>query len=227
MSKKKSGVLYKKNQHKIIKQKQKQKKKVKQCIIKNEIDILNKINKLPHELIDYIYSFVDKNIKYKLSHYFDLYKKYIVNYNLKKLQCIYKDYNRYEYCTYDKISHPLQYMLKQIPIDKLQKYIYIGTPEKYFNIAFPDEGHIWEYLYLNYKLNKPYEEKRKDYMFEIIDLLSYFTTRTNEFLQLYKNDESIEYDKFKTNEVIVKKIVLSIIYIYNKYAHCKSDIISN
>jgi hypothetical protein len=224
MSKKKSGVLYKKIQNKIIKQKQKKRKREKKRIIKNETDVLNKINNLPNELIDYIYSFVDKNIKYNVSHYFDLYKKYIVNYKFNKLQCIYKDYNRYEYCTYDKISHPLQDMLKQIPIDKLQKYIYIGTPEKYFNIAFPDEGPIWEYLYINYKLNKPDNEKRKDYMFEIIDLLSYFITRTNEFLQLYKNDESIEYHKFKAYEFIVKKIVFSIIYMYNTCAHSTYDI---
>jgi len=197
------------------KQKQKQQNREKKRIIKCEISLLNKINELPSELVDYIYLFVNNKIKYNLSYYFQLYKKYIINYNFNN-QCIYKDFNRFDYYTFDKTSKPLQSMLQEIPIDILERYMYLGTPSKYFTIAFPEEGNIVDYLLLNYRVNKALEEKYKDYIFEVIDLLSYFVTRTNQF-SLYKNYESIEYYKFKECEIVSKKIILSIIYLYNKY----------
>ena len=199
--------------------KQKQRIREKKRIIKNELELLNKIRDLPHELVDYIYLFVNPNIKYNLSYYYQLYKKYIINYNLNHHECIYKDFKKFEYCTYDKTSKPLQYMLKEIPIDILQRYVYKGSPLKYFSIAFPEEGNICDYLLLNYLLNKPLEEKYKDYIFEIIDLLSYFVTRANEYSRTYKNIECKEYYKFKKYELISKKIILSIIYLYNKYGN--------
>jgi hypothetical protein len=110
-------------------------------------------------------------------------------------------------------------MLKGIPINILQKYIYLGTPFKYFSIAFPDEGNICDYLLLNYNFNKSIEEKYKDYIFEIIDLLSYFVTRTNQYSQSYKNIECEEYNKFKEYEFVSKKIILSIVHLYNKYGN--------
>jgi len=201
------------------KQKQKLKKREKKRIIKCEIDLLNKINQLPNELVNYIYLFINNKITYNLSYYFQLYKKYIINYNFNN-QCIYKDFKQFEYCTFDKTSKPLQYMLKEIPIDILQRYVYMGLPSKYFTIAFPEEGNIVDYLLLNYRINKPIEEKYKDYIFEIIDLLSYFVTRTNES-SLYKNYESVEYYKFKECELTSKKIILSIINLYNNYKNIK------
>jgi hypothetical protein len=211
--------INKKNQDKNKKCKQKQLIKDKKRIIKNEVELLNKIGKLPHELIDYIYLFVTPKIKYNLSYYFQLYKKYIIDYNLNHHDCIYKDFKKFEYCTYDKTSIPLQYMLKSIPINILQKYIYMGSPLKYFSIAFPEEGNICDYILLNYHLNKPVNEKYKDYIFEIIDLLSYFVTRTNEYSHSYENIECKKYYKFKEYELISKKIILSIIYLYNKYGN--------
>ena len=199
-------------------EREKQKNKEKKRIIKNEIRLLNKIGNLPNELVDYIYLFLDNKIKYNLSYYFQLYKKYIINYNLNHHECIYKDFKRFEYCTFDKTSKPLQYMLKEIPIDILKRYVYTGSPFKYFTIAFPEEGNIVDYLLLNYRINKPPEEKCKDYIFEIIDLLSYFVTRTNES-SLYKNYESVEYYKFKEYELTSKKIILSIINLYNRYGN--------
>ena len=206
----------KQQRRKYKREKQKQQNKEKKQIIKNEIVLLDKIKELPNELVDYIYLFINNKIKYNLSYYFQLYKKYIINYNFNHDDCIYKDFTRFEYCTFDKTSKPLQCMLKEIPIDILQRYVYMGSPFKYFTIAFPEEGNIIDYLLINYRLNKPTEEKYKDYIFEIIDLLSYFVTRTNES-SLYKNYESIEYYKFKEYEVISKKIILSIINLYNKY----------
>jgi len=207
------------NQAKNKKYKQKQRIREKKRIIKNEIELLNKISELPHELVDYIYLFVNPKIKCNLSYYYLLYKKYIINYNLNHHECIYKDFKKFEYCTYDKTSKPLQYMLKEIPIDILQRYVYMGSPSKYFTIAFPEEGNIIDYLLINYRLNKPTEEKYKDYIFEIIDLLSYFVTRTNEYSQSYKNIECKKYYKYKKYELISKKIILSIIYLYNKYGN--------
>jgi hypothetical protein len=202
----------------------KQKNREKKRIIKNEIKLLNKISELPHELVDYIYLFLNPKIKYNLSYYFQLYKKYIINYNLNHHDCIYKDFKRFEYCTFDKTSNPLQNMLKEIPIDILKRYVYMGSPFKYFTIAFPEEGNIIDYLLINYRLNKPTEEKYKDYIFEIIDLLSYFVTRTNES-SLYKNHESVEYYKFKEYELISKKIILSIINLHNKYGNATINVI--
>ena len=133
-------------------EREKQKNKEKKRIIKNELEILNKIGNLPNELVDYIYLFLDRKIKYNLSYYFQLYKKYIINYNLNHHDCIYKDFKKFEYCTFDKTSSPLQDMLKEIPFDILRRYVYMGTPFKYFTIAFPEEGNIVDYLLLNYRI---------------------------------------------------------------------------
>jgi hypothetical protein len=214
-----------KQRQKQQKEREKQKNKEKKRIIKNEIELLNKIENLPHELTDYIYLFLDRKIKYNLSYYFQLYKKYIINYNLNHHDCIYKDFKRFEYCTFDKTSKPLQHMLREIPIDILRRYVYMGSPFKYFTIAFPEEGNIVDYLLLNYLINKPPEEKYKDYIFEIIDLLSYFVTRTNEYSQSYENIECKKYYKFKEYELISKKIILSVIYLYNKYGNVSTNII--
>jgi len=210
------------NQAKNKKYKQKQRIREKKRIIKNEVELLHKISELPHELVDYIHLFLHQNIKYNLSYYFQLYKKYIINYNLNHHECIYKDFKKFDYCTYDKTSTPLQCMLKEIPINILQRYIYRGSPLKYFSIAFPEEGNICDYLLLNYHFGKSNEEKYKDYIFEIIDLLSYFVTRTNEYSQSYKNVECKEYYKYKKYELISKKIILSIIYLHNKYGNALS-----
>jgi len=210
------------NQAKNKKYNKKQRIREKKRIIKNEIELLNKISELPHELVDYIYLFVNPNIKYNLSYYYLLYKKYIINYNLNHHECIYKDFKKFEYCTYDKTSKPLQSMLKEIPIDILERYVHKGSPLKYFSLAFPEEGNICDYILLNYRSGKPIEEKYKDYIFEIIDLLSYFVTRTNEYSQSYKNFECKEYYRYKKNELISKKIILSIIYLHNKYGNLSS-----
>jgi hypothetical protein len=210
------------NQAKNKKYKQKQRIREKKRIIKNEVELLHKISELPHELVDYIHLFLHQNIKYNLSYYFQLYKKYIINYNLNHHECIYKDFKKFDYCTYDKTSTPLQCMLKEIPIDILQRYMYRGSPLKYFGIAFPEEGNICDYLLLNYHFGKSNEEKYKDYIFEIIDLLSYFVTKTNEYSQSYKIIECKEYYKYKKYELISKKIILSIIYLHNKYGNALS-----
>lgn len=204
------------------KYKQKQRIREKKRIIKNEVELLHKISELPDELVDYIHLFLHQNIKYNLSYYYQLYKKYILNYNLNHHECIYKDFKKFEYCTYDKTSKPLQSMLKKIPIDILQRYVNKGSPSKYFSLAFPEEGNIIDYLLTNYRSNKTMDEKYKDYIFEIIDLLSYFVTRTNENSQSYKNIECKEYYLYKKNELISKKIILSIIYLYNKYGDVSS-----
>jgi hypothetical protein len=200
-----------------IQQNKKQRKREKQKIINNEIIVLNNIKKLPNELIDHIYSFINNNVKFYASHYFNLYKKYIINYKYNDLYCVYNGYDKYEYCTYYRLSLPLQYMLQKIPLIKLKRYILYGTPQKYFKIAFPFENNIWEYINLNYKFDKNIEEKRKDYIFEIIDILSYFVTKVNDNY-LYKNYNCEDYRTFKDNEFIVKKYILSILYIYDKYA---------
>jgi len=207
-----------KNQkRKRIQQNKKHKKREKQKAIKKELIVLRKIDKLPDELIDYIYLFVNNNIKLYISHYFDLYKKYIINYKYNNINCIYNGYDNFEYYTYDKLSVPLQNMLKSIPLDKLRKYILYGTPKIYFIKAFPFENSIQEYIHENYKHNKTNEETYKDYIFEIIDILSYFVTKVkNNYL--YKNYTSVEYNIFKENEYIVKNYILSILYIYEKYA---------
>jgi len=201
------------------KYKQKQRIREKKRIIKNEVELLHKISELPHELVDYIYLFLHQNIKYNLSYYYQLYKKYILNYNLNHHECIYKDFKKFEYCTYDKTSKPLQSMLKKIPIDILQIYVNNGSPSKYFSLAFPEEGNIIDYLLINYRSDKPMDEKYKDLIFEIIDLLSYFVTRTNQYSQSYKNIECKEYYLYKKNKLKSKKIILSIIYLYNKYGN--------
>lgn len=211
--------MTKNKQQKNKKIKQKHRIKEKKQMIKNEIRLLSKIGNLPHELVDYIYLFLNSKIKYNLSHYYQLYKKYIINYNLNHHECIYTDFKKFEYCTYDKTSTPLQCMLKEIPIDILKRYVCLGTPFKYFSIAFPEEGNICDYLLLNYRINKPLDEKYKDYIFEIIDLLSYFVTRANEYSRIYKNIECREYYKFKKYELISKKIILSIIYLYKTYGN--------
>ena len=52
--------------------KQKQRIREKKQMIKNEIGLLSKIGNLPHELVDYIYLFLNSKIKYNLSHYYQL-----------------------------------------------------------------------------------------------------------------------------------------------------------
>ena len=207
-----------KNQkRKRIQQNKNHKKREKQKIIKNELVVLYKIKELPDELVDYIYLFINNNVKFYISHYFDIYKKYIINYKYNNINCIYKGYDDFEYYTYDNLSLPLQNMLKKIPLDKLKSYILYGTPSIYFKIAFPFENNICDYIHINYRYGKQDEEKYKDYIFEIIDILSYFVTKVNNNY-LYKNYNSSEYNIFKENEFIVKKYILSILYICEKYA---------
>ena len=204
------------NKNKQNKNKQKTRIREKKRIIKNELSVLKNIQNLPSEIVDYIYLFLDVKIKYNLSFYYQLYKKYIINYTFNNRDSIYKDFNKFEYCTFDKTATPLKHMLLKIPINILTKYIYRGTPFKYFNIAFPDVENICDYMILNYRFMKPEEEKYKDYIFEIIDLISYFATRTDE-LSFYKINDSNEHCRFKEYESITKNIILSVIYIYNKY----------
>ena len=213
----KSSAQTKNEKRKRIQQNKKQKKREKQKIIKNETCLLEKIRDLPSDLIDYIYLFINNDIKFYISHYFNLYKKYVINYKYNDLNCIYKGYEYFEYYTFYKLSSPLQEMLKKIPIDKIKQFLFCGTPNVYFKIAFPLEHDIWEYIHINYRINKSMEEKRKDYIFEIIDILSYFVTIVND-KRSYKNYDCKDYRIFKDSEIIVKKYILSILYMYEKYA---------
>ena len=141
-------------------------------------------------------------------------------------------------------------MLHKIPLDKLQKYLYFGTPSKYFNIAFPDEPVIQEYILTSYKSNditskdKKYIEcVYKNYVFEVLDLISYFSTKANQYhallysdkigtknknkylLQLNLINNVYNYDEYskqtqeicREHELITRKIILSILYIFEKY----------
>lgn len=209
--------LTNKQKHKKIIQNKKNKIRQKRHIIKDEIVVLNKIKKLPNELINTIYSYITNKVKFHISHFYDLYKKYIINYKFNDLNCIFKEYDIYEYCTYYRLSLPLQNMLYSLPLDILKKYMFYGTPKLYFNTAFPFENNIWEYFHSNYTIfNKKISETKKDYIFEITDILSYYVTKVTDN-QFYESYNSRKYNLFKKNEAIVKNYILSILYIYNKF----------
>lgn len=239
------------SQHKKNKQHKKTvTKKYKKRLCKSEEKILSKIaNKLPEDIVKLLYSYVNNNIKFNLSHYKEIFSKFIFNYNTKdKLPLIFRGYTIYNYCTHDKTAVPLKEMLKKIPLDKLQKYLCLGTPSKYFNIAFPDEQNIQEYLASSYTTNDitttNASEIRciyKNYIFEILDLISYFSTKANYWHASKCNDKKLSknnylyqldlincvhcYDDYnkqteeicKENEIITRKIILSILYIFKKY----------
>ena len=224
------------------KNKKRSQKKEEKQLCRNEIKLLQKITeKLPEEIVSYIYSFVNNDIKFNLSHYKSLFTKFIYNFNNRKtkLAMVFKGYTNYNYCTYEETSVVLKEMLRKIPFEKLERYIHFGTPSKYFNIAFPDEPEIKEYIGNNYK-NKAkkcenIDFQRKNYIFEILDLLSYFSTKANEWhafqckynnkylLQLNTINSVHNYDNYlkqtefscKQNEQIVKKIILSIIHLFH------------
>lgn len=227
------------NANKINKKRTQIKEEKQSC--KNEIKLLQNITKkLPEEIVSYIYSFVNNDIKFNLSHYKSVFTKFIYDFNhIKnntkiKLSMVFKGYTDYNYCTYEQTAVVLKEILHKIPFEKLEKYIHFGTPSKYFNIAFPDEPEIKEYIGTNYK-NKAkkcedIEFQRKNYIFEILDLISYFSTKANEWHALHCkynnrflnqlnlinrvcNDNYLKQTEeyCKQNEMIVKKIILSIL----------------
>lgn len=133
-------------------------------------------------------------------------------------------------------------MLHKIPLYILDRYIHYGTHSKYFNLAFPLEPDIREYILVNYtfniKMNNGKDSGYKNYIFEIIDLISYFSTKANEWYALRNSNisnkylttlntmnETHNYDEFCTQteekcimyENITKKLILSILYMYQKY----------
>lgn len=213
----------------------------KKQICKKEIKLLEKIRNLPEELVLHVYSFVNNDIKYDLSFYKRLFKKYIYDYkNMDKhliLSMVFKGYiHEYSYCTFHKTATLLKEILYKIPFEILEKYIHFGTPSKYFNVAFPFEPEIKEYIGTNYKnkANKCEDIKyqRKNFIFEILDLLSYFATKSNEWYaknyinkknkylsslkfanQVYNHIENQSEEFYIENEMIFKKIVLSIIHL--------------
>ena len=208
---------------------------------KNELKLLQNITKkLPEEIVTYIYSFVNNDVKFNLSHYKSVFTKFIYDFNhinnTKIKLLVFKGYTDYNYCTYEQTAVVLKEILHKIPFEKLEKYIHFGTPSKYFNVAFPDEPEIKEYIGTNYK-NKAkkaedVEFQRKNYIFEILDLISYFSTKANEWHALHCkynnkylnqlnlinrvcNDGYLKQTEMycKQNEMIVKKIILSIIHL--------------
>ena len=219
--------------------------------IKNEIQLLSKLQNIPQDIIPVLYSYVNNNIKFNLSYYKELFTKYIFDFNSSnKLSITFSGYVNYNYCTYDKTASPLKDLLYKIPLDKLQKYLYFGTPSKYFNTAFPLEPNIQEYIIENYKINDitTRDEKMKNtiyknYIFEILDLISYFSTKANEYHSMKCNNKYLNNNKYlsqlqiirntyanddykkiteefcKENEKIVRRIILSILYIYHKYGN--------
>jgi hypothetical protein len=237
-------------QHKKIKQDRKRllmNEEKQMC--KRERKLLKKISiTLSEDLIRYIYTFVNNDLKYDLSFYKQIFIKYIYNHtntNNKILSSIiFNGYIQlYNYCTFYKISTLLKELLYKIPFELLEKYLYYGSPSKYFNIAFPDEPNIKEYIETNYKNTiercQDTEFQRKNFVFEIVDILSYFATKTfefyakhsvntkNKFLRkfnknsLYGPDELIIKKETQTfcsecnyedeeNEIIFKKLMLSI-----------------
>jgi hypothetical protein len=242
--------------------KQKLEKNNKKLICKNEKKLLANIEKyLPEDIVKLLYSYVNNNIKFNLSHYKEIFTKFIFDYNtinklslgtINKLSLIFECYTNYKYCTHDKTALTLKEMLHKIPLDKLQKYLYYGTPSKYFNIAFPDEPTIEQYISKNYSKNdisikndKVIQFIYKNYVFEVLDLISYFTTKANEWHAYHCNnkylsnnrylyhlnlingvfsDEDFKKQKYNENickeyEVITRKLVLSILYIFDKYAN--------
>lgn len=240
-------------QHKKNKQRKKKlMKKHSKLLCKNETKLLsNIVKKIPEDIVQLLFTFVNNNIKFNVSHYKEIFSKFIFNYNIVvKIPVIFKDFTNFNYCTYDKTAILLKEMLNKIPLDKLQKYLYFGTPSKYFNIAFPDEPSIQDYITKNYTLNditsKNVEVTQyiyKNYIFEVLDLISYFSTKANEWHALHCNDNFIlnnknkyllqlnfisnvyNYDdynkqteeKCKENEKITKRLLLSILYIFEKY----------
>jgi len=227
-------------------------KKHSKLLCKNETKLLsNIVKKIPEDIVQVIYSFINNNIKLYVSHYKEIFTKFIFNYSsIKNLPLVFKDYIKFNYCTYDKTAILLNEMLHKVPLDKLQKYLYFGTPSKYFNIAFPDEPSIQEYITKNYTFNditsknvEVIENIYKNYIFELLDLISYFSTKANEWHALHYNDNVIlnnknkylihlnfisnvhnyhEYSKqteehCKENEKITKRLLLSILYIFEKY----------
>jgi hypothetical protein len=208
---------------------------------KNELKLLQNITKkLPEEIVTYIYSFVNNDVKFNLSHYKSVFTKFIYDFNhinnTKIKLLVFKGYTDYNYCTYEQTAVVLKEILHKIPFEKLEKYIHFGTPSKYFNVAFPDEPEIKEYIGTNYK-NKAkkaedVEFQRKNYIFEILDLISYFSTKANEWHALHCkynnkylnqlnlinrvcNDGYLKQTEMycKQNEMIVKKIILSVIHL--------------
>jgi len=232
------------------KHKKRLEKKNKKRLEKYEKKILIKLNDLPEDVIKLLYSYLNNNIKYNLSFYKEIFHRFICPPNkniLTNFPQIFRGYAQFNYCTYDKTALPIIDMLKSIPIDKLQKYLYFGSPSKYFNIAFPDEPNIIEYISNNYKINnitskdpQNIEIIYKNYIFEILDLISYFTTKANEYHSLY-NDNSKFLNQLKLissvypgsnnnelvrkqskeyceiNEKITRKLIFSVLYIYEKY----------
>jgi hypothetical protein len=227
-------------------------KKQLKLLCKKETKLLSNIeNNIPEDIVPVIYSFINNNIKLYVSHYKEIFTKFIFNYSsVKNFPHVFKDYIKFNYCTYDKTAVTLKEMLHKIPLDKLKKYLYFGTPSKYFNIAFPDEPNIQEYITTSYTFNditsKNLEDIKniyKNYVFEILDLLSYFSTKANGWhalrcddkfetknknkylLQLNLINNVHNYDEYsrqteekcKENELITRKIILSILYIFEKY----------
>jgi hypothetical protein len=209
-------------------------------LCKKEIKLLEKIRDLPEELVSHIYLFVKNDIKFNLSFYKTLFTKYIYDYSNRDrttaLSVVFKGYtNEFNYCTFDKTALLIKEILEKAPFEKLEKYILFGTPSKYFNNAFTLEPNIKEYFELNYK-NKPDKSKdiifqRKNYIFELLDLLSYFSTRANEWHAMHSTfsnkflirlnflNNAFNYDEYikqteeccRENEMIFKKIMLGIL----------------
>lgn len=233
-------------------------KKYTKQLCKNETKILSKIEKyMPQDIVKLLYSYINSNVKFNLSHYKELFSKFIYDYNDKtQLSLVFKGFPHFTYCSHENTASPLREMLNKIPLDKLQKYLYFGTPSKYFNIAFPEEPNIQEYIAASYKNNniltkneKVIENIRNNYIFEILDLLSYFTTKTNEYYSLHFDDNFLEnyknkylyqldlisnvynYENYhkqseqfcKENEKISRRIILSILYIFQKYGAKNDD----
>jgi len=208
---------------------------------KKEIKLLEKITNLPEDVVSYIYTFVKNDIKFNLSFYKTLFTKYIYDFSNKDindntcLSLVFKGYsNNFNYCTFNRTAL-LKEVLQKAPFEKLEKYILYGTPSKYFNIAFPDEPDIKTYFEFNYKNTADKSEdmifQRKNYIFEILDLLSYFSTRANEWhamqctfsnkflIHLNFLNNTYNYEDFikqteeycKQNEMIFKRIMLGIL----------------
>jgi hypothetical protein len=227
------------------------KKQNKKFLEKNEKRILLRLNKFPEDVIKLLYTYVDYNVKFNLSFYRELFNKYICppdKTNIMNLSSIFRGYPQFNYCTHDKTALPIKYMLNAIPLDKLQKYVYFGSPSKYFNIAFPLESNIIEYIENNYFTNditskdeKTIKTIYKNYIFEVLDLISYFTTRANKYhswstcknnkyfsqLNLISNvypdlddnqlERKLTKEDCEENEKITRKLILSILFIYEKY----------
>ena len=227
------------------------KKQNKKFLEKNEKRILSRLNDFPEDVVKLLYAYVDNNVKFNLSFYRELFNKYICpsnKTNIMNLSSIFRGYRQFNYCTHDKTALPLKYMLNSIPLDKLQKYLYFGSPSKYFNVAFPLESNIIEYIENNYYTNditckdeKTIKTIYKNYIFEVLDLISYFTTKANEYhswntsknnkyfnqlnlisnVYVTKNNEGLAViftkEDCEENEKIIRKLILSILYIYKKY----------